>query len=455
MARAATDYLMDFVAGLPDAPASDLDLGSSDRLLAALHRPPPDGPTEFAALLELVRAAAAKGLETAGPGYLAYIPGGGLFASAVGDYIARGTNRFVNLAGAAPAFAQLEAGIVRWLCDLFEFPPEAMGLLTSGGSMANFSAIVSARTALLPRDFLAGTLYVSEQSHGSVAKSARLAGFPPERVRVAPCTADLRVDVNALETMVVTDRSNGLQPFFVVANAGTTNTGTVDPIPALADLARRHGLWLHADAAYGGFFWLTERGRARLAGIQAAESITLDPHKGLFLPYGTGALVARDGAQLRAAHSDDPAASHYLQDLEIDLGVTTIPNFADHGPELSRGFRGLGVWLPLHLHGLGAFRAALDEKLDLAAQAHRALAADPRLEVPWEPDLSTVAFRLAGGDDDDNRRFLRRINDSRRIRLSSTDIGGRFTLRMSILSFRTHADRVAEALDIILDRAHH
>ncbi|MGH2730632.1 MAG: pyridoxal phosphate-dependent decarboxylase family protein, partial [Actinomycetota bacterium] len=218
-------------------------------------------------------------------------------------------------------------------------------------------------------------------------------------------------------------------------------TGAVDPIGDLASLAHDESMWLHVDAAYGGFFQLTERGRKLFVGIENADSITLDPHKGLFLPYGTGSLLVREGSRLRDAHS---LGAEYLQDLAPE---EQIPNFADYSPELSRDFRGLRVWLPIQLHGLGAFRAALDEKLDLARILYHGLKDAPRLEVPWEPELTVVAFRAES--DDKSKQLLKRINESQRVFLSSTMIDGRFTLRACIVVHRTHRDRIEEAIEII------
>jgi aromatic-L-amino-acid decarboxylase len=448
MAGAAVDLLVRFVEGRGAAAASDLD--GALELARGIQRDEMPAATgaSFGDVLRVVDEATAKAIDTAGPGYFGFIPGGGLFAAALADLLACGTNRFVNLVAPAPACVAIEAMVTRWLCDLFAFPSESQGVLTSGGSMANLSAIVTARTAMLPADFLAGTIYVSAHTHHSVAKSARFAGFPAERVRIVPTNGELRIDVDALEAMVVADRAAGLTPFCIVANAGTTNTGTLDPLAALADLAARERLWLHVDAAYGGFFQLTARGRARLAGIERADSITLDPHKGMFLPYGTGCLLVRDAAALRAAHQD---SASYLQDLVVD--DLELPDLAQYSPELSRDFRGLRVWLPLRLHGVDAFRDALDEKLDLAEYVYKELVDDPALDVPWSPDLSIVAFRRRDADDEANRRLLKTINASRRIFLSSTSVDGRFTLRVCVLCHRTHRDRVEEAVGIIRDAA--
>jgi len=243
--------------------------------------------------------------------------------------------------------------------------------------------------------------------------------------------------------MVREDRSAGLEPFLVVASAGTTNTGAVDAIADIADLTAEEGMWLHVDAAYGGFFELTERGRTKFRGIERADSITLDPHKGMFLPYGTGSLVVREGERLREAHFTGAA---YLQDL---AGDDEIPNFSEYSPELSRDFRGLRVWFPLKLHGVSAFREALDEKLDLARVLFDGLCEIRGLELPWEPELTVVPFRLVDGDDEANKRVLARINASGRVFMSSTIVQDRFTIRACILSHRTHRDRIDECIDII------
>jgi aromatic-L-amino-acid/L-tryptophan decarboxylase len=441
LGEGALDLLVRFVDGLPTAPSADLD-GASELARELRAAPPPEEAVPLERALATVEWAAAKAIETAGPGYLAYIPGGGLFASAVGEYVAQGLNRYTGISAVAPGLAAIEAGVIDWLCGLFNLPEGAHGILTSGGSLANFSAIICARSTL-SEDFLNGTVYASEQAHHSIAKAVRLAGFPADALRLVPCDDALRMDAGALERALAADRAQGRRPCLVVGTAGTTNTGAIDPLPRLAKIAEREGLWLHADAAYGGFFQLTERGRERLAGIERADSITLDPHKSMFLPYGTGCLLVRDGERLRRAHS---LVADYLQDLAMD---EELPSFADHSPELTRESRGLRIWLPLQLHGVAAFRRALDEKLDLAEIAYERLREILELEVPWRPQLSNLAFRLREGGDEDNRRLLERINGSRRIFLSSTVLDGRYTLRISVLSHRTHRDRIEEAIEII------
>ncbi|HEX2057161.1 MAG TPA: aminotransferase class I/II-fold pyridoxal phosphate-dependent enzyme [Actinomycetota bacterium] len=443
IARAAVGYAIDFVEARSEAPAVDVD-GAYD-LAEALRAMPPEEPAEFGELLDVIARAAEKAFDTAGPGYLAYIPGGGLYAAAVADLLACVTNRFVNLAAPAPALVRLEANVTRWLCDLFSFPPEAQGVLTSGGSMANFSAVVTARTARLPEDFLDGTIYASEHVHHSIAKSARLAGFPPGAVRTVGTDDMLRVDVDDLRSRIRDDRRAGRRPFLVVGSAGTVNTGAVDPLDDVAEICVEENLWFHVDGAYGGFFQTTERGRRAFRGIDRADSVTLDPHKGLFLPYGTGSLIVRRGADLLAAHR---GGASYLP----AQSATDLPDFADYTPELSRDNRGLRVWVPLHLHGVAAFRRALDEKLDLARKVYDALVEVDGLDVPWEPELSIVAFKSRHGNDATDR-MLEEINASRRVYLSGTELDGDRYLRIAILSHRTDEARIDEAIEIVAKAA--
>ena len=444
----ALEFIVGFTSSLPDAPHVDLD-GLQEALARARVDAPETG-SGFDRLLDQFALAARKAFNPAGPGYFAFIPGGGLFTAAIADLLSLSVNRFVNLWNAAPVFAAMEADVIRWICGMFDYPSQARGIVTSGGSMSNLSAIVTARTAKLQEDFLDGCLYVTDQTHASVAKAVAIAGFPARALRVVPVTPELRMDADALQALVEEDRAGGRKPFLVVASAGTTNIGAIDPLGALADICATHDLWLHADAAYGGFFALTERGRSRLAGIERADSITLDPHKTLFLPYGTGVLIVREGERLRQAHR---AKGDYLQDLAPE---GDIPNFTDYSPELSRDFRGFRVWLPLKLHGISAFRTALDEKLDLTEVLYDALRATEGFDVPWRPELTVVPFRYlpAGGDADAfNQRLLERINASQRIFLSSTRLNGDFWLRACIVSHRTHRDRVDEAIEIITSAA--
>ncbi len=445
---AARDRILAHIASLPRQPASDNEGGAA--LARSLAEPLPREGRPYDELLDLLfTRVIPKSFNTAGPGYLAYIPGGGLPHAAVASLIAESTNRYVGVFAAAPGLAQIEANVVRWFCEMVGYPASAGGILTTGGSLSTFSALVTARREKLPEDFLKGTIYVSDQTHHSIQKAAMLAGFPPGNVREIPSDERFRVRVDALAERVARDREAGFTPFFVVGNAGTTNTGAVDDLEAVADLAAREGLWFHADGAYGGFFVLTERGRRALAGLARADSIALDPHKSLFLPYGTGALLVRDPATLKRAHA---LSADYMPSMQED------PDFVDFNlisPELSRDWRGLRVWLPLKMHGIEPFRRNLDEKLDLAFEAAAQLRSIPGVEILAEPQLSIVAFRWKrdGLGDEElnriNRDLMARINARKRVYLTGTVLSGRFALRICVLSFRTHADRMREGLDDI------
>ena len=419
------------------------DYSDLEPLLASLSKPPPDEAARLPDLLAMIESAAAKGFDTANPGFVAYIPGGGLFASALADFIACTINRYTGLSAPAPALVQMEASVLRWLCDLFGLPEASQGVLTPGGSMSNLSAIVTARTAMLGERFLDGMIYVSDEVHHSITKSARFAGLPQSAIRVVATDEALRMDLDGLRTAIDEDRARGREPFLVVASAGTINTGVVDPLAEIADLAKEEGLWFHVDGAYGGFFQLTDRGRNRLRGIDKADSITLDPHKGLFLPYGTGCLLVRDAEALRRAHE---VHAHYLPQPSSQPG---LPDFSSFSPELTRDFRGLRLWLPLHLHGVDAFESALDEKLDLAGFVYEELRAISSLDVPWQPELSLVAFRPRDGIDEEAEALLDQINSSGKMWLSSAPIRGQTYARICILSHRSRPERIHEGIEII------
>jgi aromatic-L-amino-acid/L-tryptophan decarboxylase len=413
-------------------------------LVARLLEDRPGAPVPTDEALATLRRIVDVGVESTSGGELAYIPGSGLVTSAVAELLAASLNRYTGLPGNAPAAVALEEGVLRWLCELFELPSEAQGVLLSGGSMANMSALLAARERIDRLDL--ATIYVGEHAHASVRKAARIVGLRPEQVRVCPSPDGLRVDVEAMRVAIKEDLRAGRQPMAIVAAAGTTNAGAVDPLPELADLADETGTWLHVDAAYGGFFQLTDRGRRRLAGIDRADSITLDPHKSLFLPFGTGALLVRDRHALELAFAEQ---ADYLRDLD---GIGDLPDFSQLTPELTRAWRGLRLWLPLKLHGLDAFREALDHKLDLAEDAWRALDAGPGVTTWGRPDLTVVPFRV-DGDDRAQDELLAAVHADGVVRLSSTRIDGEVALRLAVLSHRTSEATVDHAVRRILAAA--
>ena len=442
---AATDRLLDHVETLGEQDASYA--GGGEELAATVVEPLPETGRPFEELLDLVfDKLVPSSYNTAAPGFLAYIPGGGLVESAVADLVAGATNRYATVWLAAPGLYQLEANVVRWFCDMVGYGDGSGGFLTSGGSLANLSAIAAARRERLPEEFLRGTLYVSEQVHHSIGKAAALAGFPARNVRRVPVDDGFAVRLDRMEEAIRADRRAGLEPFLIVASAGTTNTGAIDDLAGLAALARREGLWLHCDAAYGGFFMLTERGQRRLAGIAEADTITLNLHKGLFLPYGNGCLLARDLGALERTHG---LRGEYMPPA---AGGPGRPDVCDISPELSRDFRGLRAWLPIKMHGAAAFRRQLDEKLDLAAWAEAALEEIPGVEIVARARLSLVAFRLRpealGREELDalNRRLLERINARQNVFLTGTVVDQGFVLRVCVLSFRTHRRHLETAL---------
>ena len=438
------DKLGPFIDSLPTVPALRPEGGR--RRARALDRPiPEEGSPARRLLAEVIDRAAPIGLNTAGPGYFGFIPGGGLPSAALADLVTGVLNRFTGLWMPAPGLVQLEISVIRWLCaEVGLTGPEAGGLLTSGGSLANLGAVVAARARR--EDWSKAVIYTSSLAHHSALKAALIAGFRREQVRALPVDAAHRLPVGALAAAIRADRAAGLDPLMLIASAGTTAVGSVDPLVELATLSATEDLWFHVDGAYGGCFALTERGRKTLAGMERADSITLDPHKGLFLPYGTGALLVRDLAALRAAFRVDAT---YLPPPQTDAGAW---DFADLGPELSRPARGLRLWLPLHLHGAGAFRVALDEKLDLAAVAAEGVAALPHVRIVAPAALSLFAFRVepTGAEGDAiTRKVLAAVHRRARVFLSGATITEGeeqvFVIRICVLSFRTHAASV-EAL---------
>jgi aromatic-L-amino-acid decarboxylase len=456
LARFAHDHL----AGLEKAPATG-PLGDDAAVIAeAVSRPIGEEPLPGAMdeVIQVLDRAASASLNAPGPGYFAYIPGGGIYTAALADFVADCLNRYTGMSAPAPALFRLEQDVLSWLCRSFGYGPDARAILTPGGSLANLAAVVTARFDRFGDGgrFDDAIVYTSTQAHHSVAKAVRLAGIPPGNVRAVAVDERFRMRVDALATAIREDRDRGASPFLVIAAAGTTNTGAIDPLAAIADVSAQERLWLHVDGAYGGAFALCDQGRARLSAIERADSITFDPHKGMFLPYGTGCLLVRDGQKLRRAHH---LGAEYLQDLEAD---STSWSPAELGPELSRDFRGLRLWLPLMLHGAGAFRDALSEKLALADRFVDGLdalvAAGAPIEIVARPQLSLVAFRMAQKPHEPlsewnarNAAFLSAINAKNRVLLSSTLLavpgGNAFTLRICVLSFRSHARHVDACLE--------
>ena len=444
----AMQRIVAHIESLPSQPAINVE-GATEYARTLIEPLPREGQS-FESLLDfLFNDAIPRSFNAAGPGYLAYVPGGGLFHSAVADLIANAVNRYIGVCAAAPALVQLESNVIRWFCEILGFPSTSGGVLTSGGSLANFTAVVTARRALLPDDFLRGTLYCSNQIHHSFQKAASLAGFPMANIRELPVDDQYRIRIDALQEAIARDRADGWTPFLIAGSAGTTPTGAVDELAEMARVAREERLWFHVDGAYGALFMLTERGRAALRGIEQADSVILDPHKTLFLPFGTGAVLVRDAHALRRAHSSH---ADYLPDMQQEDGLV---DFCEVSPELSRDFRGLRVWLPLKLFGIEPFREQLDEKLDLIAFTLAELRKIEGIEIVAVPQLTILAFRLVRpgltppGLDELNRALLARITAPKRVMLTPAILDGVFVIRIAISSHRTHRDRVEMAIEDI------
>ena len=423
-------------------------------LCRSLREPAPESGSALEPLLDLLfDQLIPRSFTTPGPGYLAYIPGGGVYPAALADFIANTTNRYTGVWTAAPALVQLEANALEWLREWMHFPAGTGGLFTPGGSMATFNAILCARERHLGTDIRSGTLYASDQAHHSVTKSAKLAGIFHDRVRLVPVDSAYRMRTDALADAIARDRKLGMRPFMVMSSAGTTNTGAVDPLDDIADLCRREQIWHHIDGAYGAFFHLCPELRPLLTGLPRGDSLTLDPHKGMFLPYGTGALLVRDGSVLRAVHS---ATAGYLPENQ-----TEFYDPAQHGPELSRGFPGLRVWMAVKMFGAERYRAAIAEKRELALWAAERVARIPGIVMDAEPQLSLFAFHVEGpglttqeARNAATKRLVERVTARGRVMLTGCEVDGRHLARVCVLSFRTHLAQMEMCVeDLALETA--
>ncbi|MFT4538578.1 MAG: aromatic-L-amino-acid decarboxylase [Planctomycetota bacterium] len=448
--QALTERVLRFTEGmlneLEERPVWDESAGARAELLQLGI---PEEPADLDGVMDLVqREIDGPGLQPASGGHLGYIAGGGIYAGALGDLIAAVTNRYAGVHYAGPGAVHLENMLLRWLCGVVGYPAQALGTLTSGGSIATLVAVVAARDAkrIRAREIENSVIYATAQAHHCVEKAIAIAGLAEAHLRHIPMDAHYRMDARALEAMIEIDRAKGLRPFLLVGTAGTTDTGAIDPIASLADIAEREELWLHIDAAYGGVFLLVDSMRERFRGIERADSVVIDPHKGLFLPYGTGAVLLRDPAHLQTSHGMRGA---YLQDATDAIDE---PSPADLSPELTRHFRGLRLWLPLQVHGLARYRAALEEKLILCHLFYERVQ-QLGFQVGPKPDLSVAMFRWAPRDGSDGnaftQRLLKAILDDGRVFLSSTSIDGVFWIRVAVLCFRTHVDRIDAILEVL------
>lgn len=391
--------------------------------------------------------------------FMAFVPGSPTWPAVMADLLASGYNIFQGtwLGSAGPS--QVELVVLDWFREWIGLPAEAGGLFLSGGSAANLTALACARLHRTVPDAERLVIYFSAESHSSVEKATRFLGFSSSRVRILPVDGSYCLDLDALRQAVARDRAVGLIPFLVVANGGATSTGAVDPLVEIAAFCRSEDLWMHVDAAYGGFAILTGRGRELLHGLSQADSITLDPHKWLFQPFETGCLMVRDAELLaRAFH----VAPDYLQDARAgrrreESGTPIEPgpvNFSDRGFQLTRSPRALKVWLSVQVFGLSAFRDAIDRALDLALHAEARISRSSAFQLLSPATLGIVCFRRVPARADEetaieklNERLVRGLAASGVGMISSTRLGGRYALRLCILNHRTTRDDVDRVLD--------
>ena len=406
-----------------------------------------------------------SGLNAASPYHLAYIPGGGLVPSAFGDFLGTITNKYVGINFVAPAGVKIENDLIYWMAEMVGYDPAlAGGSLCSGGSIANLIAVIAARDDKLNADqFSKAVVYTTNQTHHCVQKALRIAGFvgneEGQEGNITYISVDEKFNMipSELEKTIKRDRQDGKIPWMVVASAGTTNFGNIDPLKEIGNIAQSNDIWYHIDAAYGGYFLLTEYGKRAMDGVELSDSIVLDSHKSLFIPYGSGNIIVKDKEKLFNSFWYD---ADYIQD---ELEKYSPANVS---PELTKPFRSLRIWLPLKLFGLAPFRAALNEKLLLSKYAHAELSSHKEIEIINQPQLSVFGIRFIpepiGGNlkaiNDFNQQLLDSIVREGKVFLSGTwykDLETketRFVIRITVLSFRTHLEHVQTALKLILEK---
>ena len=419
------------------------NLGDADSEKLSIH-PAKKTLTE---LLEIYNdEVVGTGLNPASGGHIGYIPGGGIYTAALGDTLASITNEYAGMYYGSPGAVTIENELLNWMKGIFGFPKDAIGNLTSGGSIANLVALTAARDKhKIKNDRITqSVIYLSPQIHHCIHKAIRIIGLEDVQVRLLELDGYSRIDSNKLKEAVAKDKADGLNPFMVIASAGTTDTGAVDPLEQIGIIAQENNLWYHVDGAYGGFFILSESKKHLFKGIEMADSLVIDPHKGLFLPYGLGAVLVKDKEAVFHSHH---YTANYMQD---SIGNGQI-NPADVSPELTKHFRGLRMWLPLNLHGIEPFVACLDEKLLLTTYFRNELSAIG-FEVGPEPDLSVSYFwypETQIDQNDFNEKLMSLIHEDGTVFLSSTKIEGKYVIRMAILSFRTKIATIDKAMEMI------
>ncbi len=380
--------------------------------------------------------------------YLGYIPGGGLYHAALGDYLAAVTNKFAGISFVSPGAVKIENSLIKWMSREIGYPENSAGNLTSGGSISSLSAVVAARDDRIIENnkIKQAVVYLTDHTHHCIEKALHIAGLSSCIKRRIPVDEKYRMSTNELRKTVRNDLENSLIPWLVVGTAGTTNTGSVDPLTEIHQIASEFEIWFHVDGAYGGLYSLTSEGKEILKGLEYSDSVVLDPHKTLFLPYGTGTVILRNRAKLYKAFNADADYIENTFDNETEISPS------DLSPELSKHFRGLRLWLSLKINGISAFRAALSEKIYLARYFFNKLNSVNGFEMGPFPDLSISTYRYIpknGDADSFNMKLMKEIQNEGKIFISSTRLAGKVVLRAAIQSFRTHRDEIDEAIEVL------
>jgi glutamate/tyrosine decarboxylase-like PLP-dependent enzyme len=448
------DWLIARRKGLRESPLGrELSREETEELLREKF---PEEPRSFDQVFdEYVEKVAPNAFQLDHPRFFAFIPSAPNFAGILAEALVAGTNVFAGTWLESSGPSQVELVVIDWFKEMLGLPEETGGLLVSGGSVANLTALAAARHKALSDQAQDAVVYLTDQTHASVERGLRLLGFKASQLRRIPTDAAYRMDPASLAASIQQDRKEGLRPFAVVASAGTTNTGAVDPLAEVADVAAEYSLWFHVDAAYGGFAALTQRGKKLLAGIERADSVVLDPHKWLYCPFEAGCVILRQAQTLRETFRIMP---DYMRDVAREEREI---NFCDYGLQLTRSFRALKVWMTVKTIGARRIRAVVDQCLDLAEYAAQLFAQSPRLTVFTQPQLGVFTFQYSPekipASPHDAKQFLNRVNENlqariiagRRLMISSTQLRGRHVLRCCILNHSTCKKDVREALRLI------
>jgi glutamate/tyrosine decarboxylase-like PLP-dependent enzyme len=414
---------------------------SPGELLPRFAGPPPETPADPQQLLaRLEQDVFPNNLHVDHPRFFAFVPGPGNFVSTMADALASGFNIFNGTWLGGSAAAAIELTVIGWFRTFCGFPETAGGLFVSGGSAANLTALHTARVAKQANLQRQPVVYFSDQTHYSIERALGVIGFPRELFRKIPSDDRFRLPIEQLRAEIRADRKAGLHPFCVIANAGTTSTGAVDPLPELADLCEEEDLWLHADGAYGAATMICERGQKKLAGLDRVDSLSLDPHKWLFQPFECGCVLVRDASKLKSAFQLMP---EYMRDVHRNAAET---NPADYGIQLSRGFRALKVWLSINTFGLAAFRDAVTRGFELAEFAERELRRRRTWEILSPAEMAIVAFRY-GRDDALQTRLVESMLRDGFAFLTSTTLKGVTALRLCTINPRTTEDDIVQTIN--------